>query len=65
MPLSGKELVRLLKEQGWELSRINGSHHIMKKGLLKAVIPVHGNKSLSKGIEHKILKVAGLKKNKS
>ena len=26
--VSGKALCRLLEQQGWELKRINGSHHI-------------------------------------
>ncbi len=32
--VSGKEFCRLLEHQGWELKRINGSHHIYK-ALLK------------------------------
>jgi len=56
MPLSGKEIVRLLKQQGWEVIRINGSHHILVKGDRTATVPVHGNQSLGKGLEHKILK---------
>jgi predicted RNA binding protein YcfA (HicA-like mRNA interferase family) len=62
VPLSGKEMLKLLKRQGWVLHRISGSHHIMKKGNKMVPIPVHGNKSLGKGIELKILKQAGLKK---
>ena len=62
MPLSGKDVVRLLKSQGWELVRINGSHHILIKGDKTVVVPVHGNESLGKGLESKILKQAGIKK---
>lgn len=62
MPLSGKELVRLLQENGWELVRIKGSHHIMKRGSCEVSVPVHGNKSLGIGLERKILKTAGVKK---
>lgn len=62
MPVSGKELVRILRSQGWSLNRISGSHHIMTKGSLAVTVPVHGNKSLGKGIEQKIMKQAGLKK---
>ena len=61
MPLSGKEIVRLLKSQGWELVRINGSHHIMAKGEKMVTVPIHGNRSLGKGLEQKILKLSGLK----
>ena len=62
MPLSGKDLIRLLKQEGWELVRINGSHHILAKGDKTVVVPVHGNQSLGKGLESKILKQAGVKK---
>ena len=29
--MTGKELVKLLKKNGWRLDRVNGSHHVMKK----------------------------------
>ena len=61
MPLSGKQLVKILKKEGWTLARINGSHHILVKGSKSVTIPVHGNKSLGKGIESKIMKQTGLK----
>jgi predicted RNA binding protein YcfA (HicA-like mRNA interferase family) len=62
MPLSGKQLVKMLKKDGWTLERVNGSHHIMAKGNKTMTVPVHANKSLGKGIESKLLKQAGLKK---
>lgn len=62
MPLSGKDLVRHLEQNGWVLVRINGSHHILVKGQISVTVPVHGNQSLGKGLESKILKKAGLKK---
>ena len=62
MPISGKELVKLLKRHGWSLSRIAGSHHIMEKGNNTVSIPVHGNKSLGKGLESKLFKITGVKK---
>ena len=42
-------------KNGWKIERVNGSHHIMKKGNEIEVIPVHG-KELSTGIANKILK---------
>ncbi|MBI4402614.1 MAG: type II toxin-antitoxin system HicA family toxin [Deltaproteobacteria bacterium] len=62
MPMSGKELVGLFKRMGWELVRINGSHHILAKGVVTITVPVHGNKALGKGLERKLLKQAGIKK---
>jgi predicted RNA binding protein YcfA (HicA-like mRNA interferase family) len=62
LPLSGKELIKLLIVEGWHLDRIKGSHHIMIKDAKTIVVPVHGNRSLGKGLEQKILKQAGVKK---
>ena len=62
VPQSGKQLVKLLKQEGWDLIRINGSHHILGKANKTVTVPVHGNQSLGKGLEQKILKEAGFKK---
>jgi len=32
MKMTDKQLIKLLKQNGWELERIQGSHHIMVKG---------------------------------
>lgn len=61
MPLTGKEMLKLAKKNGWRVARINGSHHIMVKENYPPVpIPVH-NHDLRKGTEQKILKDLGLK----
>ena len=61
MPLSGKQLVKLVQENGWVLIRINGGHHILAKEGKVTCAPVHGNKSLGKGLELKIIKQTGVK----
>lgn len=63
MPMTGNEMIKLLKKHGWSIVRINGSHHVMaKKGEpKKVVVPVHGNKTLATGTEHDILRQARLK----
>lgn len=61
MTLSGKELVKWLRDEGWELDRIAGSHHIMVKGGKTVSVPVHDNKALPTGLLNKLLKQAGLK----
>ena len=53
--MKDKELLRLMLKNGWKIERVNGSHHIMKKGNEIEVIPVHG-KELPTGIANKILK---------
>jgi len=59
--MSGKDCVKLLKKQGWAVSRIRGSHHVMLKDGCVIPVPVHGNADLSPGTLHSILKKAGLK----
>ena len=54
-------MVKLLKEHGWEVDRISGSHHIMIKGRKTLSVPVHGNKDLKKGTQEALLKQGGLK----
>ena len=58
--MKGKELVKLLQENGWHIDRIKGSHHVMKKGKETEIIPVH-NTDLPPGLLNAILKRTGLK----
>lgn len=60
MPLTGKEVCRLLKKNGWLMKRQKGSHQHFYKDGQRITVPVHGNKDLPKGIERHILKDAGL-----
>lgn len=59
--MTGKELLKLLKQNGWQLERINGSHHTLKKGNETLTVPIHGNTDVKKGLLISILKKAGLK----
>ena len=59
--MNGKELIKLLKEKGWVVDRIKGSHHIMIKGTKTVTIPLHGSRDLPKGTLNKILKEGGIK----
>ena len=58
--MKGKDLVKLLKENGWHIDRINGSHHVMKKDGKTEIIPVH-NTDLPPGLLNAIIKRTGLK----
>ena len=57
-----KDLIKALEKDGWQVVRVDGSHHIMKHsnkpGML--VIPLH-NKDLKPGTLNNIIKQAGLK----
>lgn len=61
--MTGKELLKILKSNGWVLDRISGSHHIMiKNGKRSIPVPIHGKKDIPKGLTFFILKQAGIKK---
>jgi predicted RNA binding protein YcfA (HicA-like mRNA interferase family) len=60
--LSGKAFCRVLERHGWELLRIQGSHHVYGKAGQRARIsvPVHGNRPLKLGLQRHLLKLAGI-----
>jgi predicted RNA binding protein YcfA (HicA-like mRNA interferase family) len=61
--MNGKELVKLMKNEGWILDRISGSHYIMiKEGMRSIPVPVHGNKDLPMWLVNKIIKESNIKK---
>jgi len=51
----------MLKENGWHLDRVEGSHHILMKGGNTLSVPVHGNKDMGKGLLHALMKQGGLR----
>lgn len=55
--ISGKEFIKLLRRIGFDVIRINASHHRLKHpdGRI-TTIPVHGNDPLPKGLLRKILR---------
>ena len=59
--MTGKELIKLLKEKGWQLDRIEGSHHILTRGNETLSVPVHLGKDLGKGLLNALIKQGGLK----
>ena len=60
--LSGKAFCRLLERHGWQLLRIEGSHHVYGKAGQRARIsvPVHGNRPLKVGLQRHFLKLADI-----
>lgn len=61
MGMTAKQVIKILKKNGWKLDRIRGSHHVfLKEGKQRpVVVPVHGNTDLGKFAED-ILKEAGI-----
>lgn len=58
--MKDRDLIKLLKKNGWQLDRINGSHYIFRKEGKTVSVPVHG-KDVPTGLLHQILKDVGLK----
>ena len=63
--VSGKALARAVERKGWRLLRISGSHHIYGKDgeIARLTIPIHGNSVLKQGLQHSLMKIAGLQEN--
>ena len=62
MPMTAKEMVKLLKKNGFMEIGQNGSHIKLKNPETErtVIVPYH-SKDLKKGMEQAILKQAGLK----
>jgi len=58
--MKDKDLLKLLKKDGWKLVRIKGSHHVLQKDGKTTVIPIHG-RDVPTGLLNAILKETGLK----
>ena len=58
--MKDKDLLKLLKKNGWRNVRVNGSHYILQKDGKTTVIPVHG-RDVPVGLLNAILKETGLK----
>ncbi|MCX6148880.1 MAG: type II toxin-antitoxin system HicA family toxin [Candidatus Kapabacteria bacterium] len=60
--LTPAELIKILLKNGFEIDRINGSHHVLinKSSKIRLVVPVH-KKDLPKGTLYEIIKQSGLK----
>lgn len=58
------ELFRILKKEGWYISRQKGSHVIMKHRNKneQLTVPYHSGKEVKKGMLESILKQAGIKR---
>ena len=60
--VSGKDFARLLEKHGWELRRVNGSHHIYAKpgNPARISLPIHGNQAVKTGLLRHLLKLSGI-----
>jgi predicted RNA binding protein YcfA (HicA-like mRNA interferase family) len=58
--IAGREFVRMIERRGWQLMRINGSHHIYGKSgsIVRLSVPIHGNRPLKTGLLRHLAKLA-------
>lgn len=64
MPMNAKQIIKLLKQNGFEELRQNGTSHLIMINRATGItvpVPMHTG-DLKKGTEQAILKQAGLKK---
>jgi predicted RNA binding protein YcfA (HicA-like mRNA interferase family) len=59
--MSSSDLVKLIKKAGWELNRVNGSHHVFTHPQRPGIVVVpHPKKDLGKGLVKAIRQQAGV-----
>ena len=59
--MNGKDIISKLKAEGWQLDRINGSHHILVKNGKAVPVPVHGGRDVGAGLVSAIARQTGVK----
>jgi len=59
--VNGKQIIRLLEQNGFKVIRISGSHHILSNGQRKVTVPVHGASDMKIGTLKSIEKQSGVK----
>ena len=64
-PISGRAFAKLVERRGWQLLRINGSHHIYGKAgsTARLTIPIHGNSDLKLGLQRNLMKLAEIEES--
>ncbi len=61
--LKAAEVIRALRRAGFEVTRIKGSHHVLRHGKDPSrgtVVPVHAGRDIKRGLLRKIIGDAGL-----
>ncbi len=54
--ISGRQMVRFLQDEGFEIIRIRGSHHFMQCDELRTSVPFHAGHNLKAGTLRSILR---------
>ena len=59
--MKAKDIIKILREEGWEILRQEGSHLQMGKGDARTTIPQHGSKDVKPGTLANIERQTGIK----
>jgi predicted RNA binding protein YcfA (HicA-like mRNA interferase family) len=64
--VSGKDAVRVLRKFGFEMDRVEGSHHMLVKDghPYTVVVPVHGSRPLPRGTLASIIRISRVGKKR-
>lgn len=58
---SSREIIKILKDDGWELARVEGSHHHFIHKSKKGIVTVpHPKKDFPQRTQNSVFKQAGL-----
>jgi len=59
--MNARQVMDILKKNGWALDRVSGSHHVfIKDGHRSVAVPVHGNRDIG-NLARRILQQAGIR----
>jgi len=62
MERNSRKLIRVLKQEGWELDRVNGDHHTFKHSdRVELITLTHPKKDMPIGQVRSIYRIAGWK----
>jgi len=59
--MNGKEIIKILGQNNWQIVRVRGSHHLLSNGQKTVSVPVHGKKEIGIGLLRAIEKQTGVK----
>jgi predicted RNA binding protein YcfA (HicA-like mRNA interferase family) len=60
--VTGRQAISVFEQHGFEVVRVCGSHHIMKKTGHRFVlsVPLHGNRAIKRGTLRGLISAAGI-----
>lgn len=59
--MNGKQVIKILQGNGWQIVRVKGSHHLLSNGTKTVPVPVHGTRDIGLSLLKKIEKQTSVK----